>query len=400
MSDVKQAVILAGGLGTRLRPITDTIPKPMVPVNGRPFLEYLLEMLKKNGISEVVLCLGYLAHKITEHFGDGSKFGMKISYSIGAVEDDTGKRLKMAEPFLNERFLLMYCDNYWPLNLKKMVEVFDANQQPFMMTVYTNKYGITKNNVLVDESNFIVKYDKTRQDSNLNGVDIGFMIVDKSVLNLIGEENSNFEEKVYPILVENRKMIAFKTDHRYYSISTPEKLQVMEDVMKPKKTIILDRDGVINKKPPKADYVKSWSEFEFLPESVEGLKLLNDNGFKIIIATNQPGIARGLMKHEDLITIHDKLKSELEKNSVRIDGIYVCEHGWDDGCDCRKPNAGLLFQAANDFKLDLTKTFYVGDDERDMEAGTRAGCKTFLVSENDSLLKVIKSSILIGNGDG
>ncbi len=398
MFSVKQAVILAGGLGTRLRPITDTIPKPMVPVNGRPFLEYLVEMLKENGIKEIVLCLGYLPEKITEHFWDGSKFGIKISYSISEVENETGKRLKLAEPLLDQKFLLMYCDNYWSLQLEKMIEAFEKHDAPFMMTVYTNKYGITKNNVLVGENNYVVKYDQSRQDSNLNCVDIGFMIVDKSVLNLIGDENCNFEAKVYPILVENHKIVAFKTDHRYYSISTPEKLQLTEDFMKPKKFIILDRDGVINKKPPRADYVKKWSEFEFLPESIEGMKLLKDNGFKIIIATNQPGIARGVMTKEDLEDVHENLKSVLSERGVTIDRIYVCDHGWNDGCDCRKPNAGLLFQAANDFKFDLTKTFYIGDDERDMEAGKRALCKTFLVSENESLLKVIKSSVLIGNG--
>ena len=224
------------------------------------------------------------------------------------------------------------------------------------------------------------------------------MLVDKSVLSLIGDENSNFEEKVYPSLVINNKIAAFKTDHRYYSVSTPEKLQLIEEFMKPKKFVILDRDGVINKKPPQADYVKKWSEFELLPESIEGMKLLKDNGFGIIISTNQPGIARGVMTREDLEDIHQNLKSALADNRVTIDGIYVCDHGWNDGCDCRKPNAGLLFQAANDFKLDLTKTFYIGDDERDLEAGKRALCKTLLVSENDSLLKVIKSSVLIGNG--
>ena len=81
---VNQAVILAGGLGTRLRPITDTIPKPMVPIHGKPFLEYLLELLKENGIKEVVLCLGYLPEKITEYFGDGSKFGIKITEASNA----------------------------------------------------------------------------------------------------------------------------------------------------------------------------------------------------------------------------------------------------------------------------------------------------------------------------
>ena len=90
MTSIKQAVILAGGRGERLKPITDTIPKPMVPINGKPFLEYLVELLKENGIEEIVMLLGYLPDKITEYFGDGSKFGVRIRYSVGAVEDEGG----------------------------------------------------------------------------------------------------------------------------------------------------------------------------------------------------------------------------------------------------------------------------------------------------------------------
>ena len=105
---IKQAVILAGGKGERLKPLTDTLPKPMVPVNGRPFLEYLVELLKNNGIEEIVMLLGYRPEKITEHFGDGTKFGVNIKYSIGAVEDETGTRIKNAKGLLKDKFLLMY----------------------------------------------------------------------------------------------------------------------------------------------------------------------------------------------------------------------------------------------------------------------------------------------------
>ena len=117
---IKQAVILAGGLGTRLRPITDKIPKPMIQFHGKPFLEYLIELLKEQGIEEIILLLGYLSEKVVEYFGDGDKFGIKILYSISPVEDDTGLRIFKAKDIIKDEFLLLYCDNYWPLNLQKM----------------------------------------------------------------------------------------------------------------------------------------------------------------------------------------------------------------------------------------------------------------------------------------
>ncbi len=160
-----------------------------------------------------------------------------------------------------------------------------------------------------------------------------------------------------------------------------------------KKVIFLDRDGVINKKPKKADYVKKWQEFEFLPGAIEAIKLLNQNSYDIYVITNQPGISRGVMSKQDLDLIHQKMEQELEKEGAKLQGIYCCTHGWDDGCECRKPKPGLLFQAARDHNLDLAEVVFIGDDERDLQAGEAAGCKTILLEPSKSLLKIVNSLI-------
>jgi histidinol-phosphate phosphatase family protein len=391
VTGIRQAVILAGGEGTRLRPLTNSVPKPMVPVNNRPFLEYLIDMLKGNGISEVVLLLGYLPEKITQYFGDGQNFGVNIKYSIGEVSDKTGSRIKNAEHLLDDVFLLMYGDNYWPLNLKRLFEFYTKHEALTLVTVYTNKDRITRNNILVDDRGYVMKYDKTREDNNLNGVEIGFFIINKKVLEIMPYRNFSFEEEIPPQLIAKRQLCGYQTDHRYYSISTPERLKLIEKFLQPKKVIFLDRDGVINKKPPKADYVRNWSEFEFLPGAIEALKLLTQNGYNIYIITNQPGIARGMMSEHDLKVIHKKLEEELEEHDAKINQIYYCPHGWDDGCECRKPKPGMFFQAAREHNLDLTKTIFIGDDERDLQAGDAAGCKTILVTPENNLLQIVNS---------
>jgi D-glycero-D-manno-heptose 1,7-bisphosphate phosphatase len=116
----RQAVILAGGLGTRLRPITDTIPKPMIIFHGKPFLEYLIKMLANQEFTKVVLLLGYLPEKVIEYFGSGEKWGIEIQYSVTDVEDDTGLRLLKAKDLIEDEFMLLYCDNYWPMDFNKM----------------------------------------------------------------------------------------------------------------------------------------------------------------------------------------------------------------------------------------------------------------------------------------
>lgn len=152
------------------------------------------------------------------------------------------------------------------------------------------------------------------------------------------------------------------------------------------KVVFLDRDGVINKKPPEGDYVKKWEEFEFLPRAIEAMKLFSQNGYRIFIVTNQRGIARGLMAKEDLEEIHDHMKEELSRHDISLEAIYHCPHNFQDNCNCRKPKPGMFHQAAKEYVIDLTKATMIGDSVSDMEAGSAAGCKTILVNEKEDLL--------------
>ena len=388
---IKQAVILAGGLGTRLRPLTNDLPKPMIPINNKPFLEHLIGLLKQNGIKEIVLLLGYLPEKIKEYFGNGSKFGVRIEYSIGDISFDTGKRIKNAEPMLDENFLLMYCDNYSPLNLKNLTDFHNNHDVLTTMTIYSNKDNYSKSNIKVNKEGYVTLYDKERKEQNLSGVDIGFFIVNKKVFELMPETNFSFQKVVLPKLIEKKQLAGYLTDHKYYGIGNLKRLPITEKYLKPKKVIFLDRDGVINKKAPKAEYIKNWSEFEFLPKVIEAMKLLTKNSYEIYIITNQAGIARKKMSLEDLNDIHKNLKRKLSKNNITISDIYFCPHGWDEGCECRKPKPGMFFQAAREHHIDLTKTLFIGDDERDAEAGDAADIKTLLVTPEKSLFKIVKS---------
>ncbi len=224
---IKQAVILAGGRGGRLMPLTKDRPKPMVEVNSKPFLEYLVGELKKNGIEEIIMLLGYMPDKIVDYFGNGEKYGLRIKYSITSIDDETGTRIRKVKKLLNEKFLLLYSDNYWPLNLEKICEFYARHNTLASITVYENKDGVTKNNTLVDESGLVKIYDKSRTDSRVNGVEIGFYILDKKVLDIMPEENFSFEANILPKLIEMKQLSGYLTSERYYSITTPDKISVV-----------------------------------------------------------------------------------------------------------------------------------------------------------------------------
>ena len=194
--NIKQAVILAGGKGSRLRPITDKIPKPMVPVNEVPFLDYLLKTIYDAGIKDILILTGYKSEVIEKYYSNRKNKKLNIQFSEGEINYKTGKRLIHAYDKLDSHFLLLYGDNYWPIDINKMVENYINMNALVSTTVFSNlkgtgEYGL-QNNVLV-LNDLVYQYDKKRNLDGLNGVDIGFFIVDKSVIDSLN--NSRLKKK-------------------------------------------------------------------------------------------------------------------------------------------------------------------------------------------------------------
>lgn len=146
------------------------------------------------------------------------------------------------------------------------------------------------------------------------------------------------------------------------------------------KAVFLDRDGVINRKAPNGDYVVRWEEFEILPRVVEAIRILNQSAYRVIVVTNQRAVARNKMTLSDLEAIHGKLIATMAERGGTIDGIYFCPHDLESNCGCRKPKAGMLLRALEEFAIDPQKSWMVGDSRVDVEAGKRSGCRTALIN--------------------
>lgn len=232
MVRIDQAVIFAGGRGERLRPLTDNLPKPMVPVSGKPFMDYLLQALLAGGIRRILFLVGYCAEKITGYYSDRLSCGVPIEYSIGTADDLTGRRLLNAYDKLDDHFLLLYGDNYWPLPLNAMISNYERLGLPATTTVFSNKKGTGEygfeNNVVVGEDGKVKMYDKSRSIPGLNGVDMGFFIMDKKILNGSEKGNISFEEKILTRLASDKQLGAFVTDQQYYYITNMDSLKNFE----------------------------------------------------------------------------------------------------------------------------------------------------------------------------
>jgi D-glycero-D-manno-heptose 1,7-bisphosphate phosphatase len=364
----------------------------MVEFHGKPFLEYLIEMLRGQGFERVLLLLGYLPGVIQDHFGDGDRWRIEIDYSVSEPDDMTVRRVQLAEDRIEPTFLLMYCDNYWPMQLDRMWRRYRALGAPAMVTVYANRDGFRpgKDSIKIDETGLVTAFDKRRVTSGLRGVEISYAILDASVLELLPEQDELFEQALYPRLAERRQLSAFVTDHRYYSVGSLERLPVTERFLARRPAVILDRDGVLNRRPARAEYVTGPEDLEWLPGAQDALRLLRDAGYAVIVVSNQAGIARGAMSVADLEAVHQRLRADAAEAGGRIDRIYHCPHGWDEGCECRKPAPGMLFQAQRDFDLDLTRTPFIGDDERDGQAAEAAGCPPVMVSARYPLIAAVQ----------
>lgn len=226
-----QVVILAGGIGTRLRPLTHKFPKPMVLIKGKPFLEYQLEMLNKNGFNDFILCTGYLGEKIEEYFGNGEKMGIHIKYSKEKEPLGTGGALKNAEKLLENKFVLIYGDSFLPMDYKFLIADFNKSKKLAMTVVFKNNPKMVLNNIKVSKTGEVLNYDK-KDEGLSNYVEAGVHIFKKGVLIHV-PENSFFslEEELLPILIKKRELYAHITDKKFYDIGTFERLETFTKVV-------------------------------------------------------------------------------------------------------------------------------------------------------------------------
>jgi NDP-sugar pyrophosphorylase family protein len=232
-----QAVILAGGLGTRLGTLTSKVPKPMVPVAGRPYLEHQLRLLARQGIRDVLLLTGYLGEQIQSYFGGGGRLGLRIRYSRERQPLGTGGALRAAGHLLNDSFLLLYGDSLLPMEYAAVGRRLRDSAALGVIVAYRDAAGDTRvrPNVALDRSGLVTRYDKTAQnDAELQYVEAGVSCFRRDVLHLLpGDDPASFEESVFPRLIEGRRLAGLPTAQRFYDIGTPERLRAIEDYLQP-----------------------------------------------------------------------------------------------------------------------------------------------------------------------
>jgi N-acetyl-alpha-D-muramate 1-phosphate uridylyltransferase len=221
-------VILAGGLATRLYPVTEKIPKSLIPIAGRPFIDHQLALLKEKGVTQVILCVGNLGRMIEEHAGDGSRFGLEIGYSYdGDILLGTGGAIKKAAGILPDAFLILYGDSYLDIEFEPIVQQFDDEKFPVLMTVYRNRNAHEMSNILLKDGR-VLKYDKNDHDPAMEYIDYGLIAIRKNVFDPCPVREPFDLSLVLSRLADAGQVLGFEVSKRFYEIGSASGIKETE----------------------------------------------------------------------------------------------------------------------------------------------------------------------------
>lgn len=226
-----QVVILAGGLATRLRPLTEKIPKSLLPVAGRPFIDYQLELLAKNKLKDVVLCLGYLGRQIEAYCKDGRRYGLRLCYNYDEpLPLGTSGALRQALPLLDDQFFVLYGDSYLTCDYQAIAGYFTAQQKQGLMTVYRNDNRLDRSNVALSNG-LVVAYDKKNPSTDMRFIDYGLSAFRKTALESLPAGTADLAE-LHQKLITKKQLLAFEVKQRFYEIGSLDGLKEFDQLMR------------------------------------------------------------------------------------------------------------------------------------------------------------------------
>lgn len=415
--DKLKTVIMAGGKGTRIQSVASGIPKPMIEIGKIPVLEYEIRNLVNQGFTDIIITISYLGYMIKDYFGNGSFWGANITYYEEEYPLGNGGALFFLRRQLDSDFLLLNADVVFDVDFHRFVKFHKEKGGLVTLFTHPNSHPYDSGLIIADENGKVKKWlakEEERPKYYKNLVNAGLHIINPAVLDMVDvgniysrktdviSEKIDLDRQILKPLVQMGQVFSYNSPEYVKDMGTPDRLQAVEkdfltgrirakNLRNKQRAIFLDRDGTIN---IYKGFLRNIHDFELIQGIGSAIRTINEQGYLVLVVTNQPVIARGELSKEELEEIHNRMETELGKEGAYLDGIYVCPHHPDKGyegevaelkfdCACRKPKPGMLLRAAKDFNINLEESWMVGDSESDIKAGRAAGCRTALVGGED-----------------
>ncbi|HXG46324.1 MAG TPA: HAD-IIIA family hydrolase [Methylomirabilota bacterium] len=407
---MKQAIILAGGAGTRLRERLGDLPKPMIPLGGKPLLEHQLELARHHGFTDFVFFVHYRADLIERHFGDGSRWGVRITYVVEREPLGTAGAVLAGSERLADRCLVLYGDTMVNVDLERLWEAHERAGADATLLLHPNDHPLDSDLVEVDAAGMITAFHNRPHPPGVwrrNLVNAGLYVLEKRAL--LGFHSSpssgqpapvlDFGKDLFPALLRSGgRLLGYNSPEYIKDIGTPERYDrvcaelangtiARSSLATPQRAVFLDRDGtlVVDK-----DCLRQAEGIELLPGVAEAVHRLNHHGWRTVVVTNQPVIAKGFCDEAEVERMHHKLETLLGLEHAFLDRIYYCPHHPDKGfpgerpelkiqCACRKPGTGLIQRAVVELNIDLKQSWLIGDSTTDLQTARNAGLRSILV---------------------
>ena len=396
--------ILAGGQGTRLRERAGNLPKPMVPLAGRPILDYQLDLCRTHGCRRVLLLVHHGHQAIRAHVGAGGRFGLSVDYALETTPRGTAGALRDALPRLADTFLVLYGDTYLDVDLRRMRDADADSQADATLFVHPNDHPHDSDLVELDDAGFVTAlhpYPHPDGAEHGNLVNAALYVMRRDGLEALipPEGKADLAKHLFPqMLRAGSRLFGYVSPEYIKDAGTPDRLDRIAADIKAgvpdrlsarglRSAVFLDRDGTLNED---VEWISRPEQLVLLPGVAAAVQRLNRAGYLSVVVTNQSVVARGGATMAGLKTIHNRLARQLGDAGAYVDRIYVCPHHPDRGfpgevvelkvkCDCRKPGTAMVDEACRDLQIGRQTSWMVGDTTSDMETGRRAGLRTVLV---------------------
>jgi D-glycero-D-manno-heptose 1,7-bisphosphate phosphatase len=400
---VKQAVILAGGKGTRLGTLTDAIPKPMLPVGDKPFLYYPLWNLRRHGIKDIIITTGYLSDYFDKNLNAIDLKGMNISFFRETKPLGTGGALTLLKEKLDDTFFVLNGDTILDVNYLSMSQTMMETNADAVIALRKVKDSSQYGAITIKNKTITAFKEKTNTSSSwING---GVYLLKRVLFEELKAGPLSLENEFFPNLLKQTevRLVSHKAEDFFLDIGLPTTYKTAQNLIpswQRRPAVFFDRDGVINQDYA---YVHKIEEFDWITGSKEAILWCNNNGYLAILVTNQAGIGRGYYSEEDFAALTLWMQKELSMHGAHFDAVYYCPHHPEYGkgrykkdCWHRKPNPGMLEKALSEWPIDKAHSFLIGDKKSDLLAAQRIGIKSIRYDEGP-LIDLVKSQATLIN---